>query len=343
MFLRSSLPTLLFALLVVSHASAAPRVVLHLVTDEGFPITGHQQWLQMLGTLDFDGLRISKATGSEKIEVVREGSDAAPVYRVTGFLSRGNQLMLPNGRFTLRDKSAILDWKNRLVRGGAGGLEPKVQAAFGLSAEQLVAMHERLSRPASMNTKGKSPKDIVRSITRTLPGGLTIDPDVLRTFEDEWIAPEEMEGLSAGAVLAAAIRPLGLVLVPHAVGENDVRLIITDSRKAPQSWPIGWPPEEKERDLAPKLYEFFTFEAPGNPLPQALDAIQANLELPFLYDHNGMARQGIDPAKVMITFPEARSYYKKVLSRVLFQAKLKSELRVDEAGQPFVWISPLKQ
>jgi hypothetical protein len=40
--------------------------------------------------------------------------------------------------------------------------------------------------------------------------------------------------------------------------------------------------------------------------------------------------------------PEARSYYKKVLSRVLFQAKMKCELRVDEAGTPFLWISPLK-
>ena len=65
--------------------------------------------------------------------------------------------------------------------------------------------------------------------------------------------------------------------------------------------------------------------------------------MPFLMDHNGLARQRIDPARVMIEFPESRTYYKKVLSRVLFQVKLKGEVRVDEAGEAFVWISPLKK
>ena len=136
---------------------------------------------------------------------------------------------------------------------------------------------------------------------------------------------------------------VGRVLAETVVDrEDDVRLIITDVRKAPQSWPVGWPPEKNERDIAPKLFEFFTFEAPGNPLEQALAALATNLDMPLLYDHNGMAREQIDPAKVIIEFPEARSYYKKVLSRVLFQAKMKSELRVDEAGQPFLWVAPLK-
>ena len=339
---RPLLVALILSALSLAAAQAAPRIELHLVTDEQFPITGQQQWLKLLGGLEFDGLRISKASGSEKIEVVKEGSDASPVYRVTGFLSRGNQLILPNGRFTLRDKGAILDWKERLLKGGAGGLEPKVQAAFGLSTEQFVATHERLSVPISFSTKDETPKEVVRAIARTVPGGLTIDPDSMRAFEDQWVVPEEMEGMSAGTVLAATIRPLGLVLLPRAVSENDVRLVITNVAKAPQSWPVGWPPEEKERDLAPKLYEFFTFEAPGNPLPQALTALQGNLDMPFLFDHNGMARQQIEPDKVMVEFPEARSYYKKVLSRILFQAKMKSEVRIDEAGQAFIWIAPLK-
>jgi len=296
----------------------------------------------MLGSLEFDALRISRASGSEKIEVVREGSDAAPVYRVTGFLTRGNQLILPKGRFTLRDKAAIRDWKERLLKGGAGGLDPKVQAAFGLSTDQFLDVHKRLAAPVVFSTQGQTPKEVVRGIARTLPGGLAVDPDARPAFEINWTVPEEMEGLSAGTVLAAAIRPLGLVLVPRAVSEDDVRLVITEVGKARESWPVGWPPEKKERDLAPKLFEFFTFEAPGNPLNQALDALQKNLGLPLLYDHNGMVRQNIDPAKVIIEFPEARSYYKKVLSRVLFQAKMKSELRVDEAGEPFLWVAPLK-
>ena len=340
-FTRALPSCVLLALSVAGAALGAPRVELNLVTEEGFSITGQQQWLQMLSRLEFDGLRIRAATGGEKIEVLREGSDASPVYRVTGLLTRNNQLILPNGRFTIRDAAAISDWKQRLQKGGAGGLDPKVQAAFGLSADQFIAIHTRLATPISFSTKGQSPKAIVRAIAGDV--AITIDPESLRAFDDEWTVPEEMDGMSTGTVLAASIRPLGLVLVPAAVSEKNVRLVITDVRKAPQSWPVGWPPEKPERDIAPKLFEFFTFEAPGNPLQQALDAIAANLQMPLLYDHNGMARQAIDPAKAIIEFPESRSYYKKVLSRVLFQAKMKSDLRVDEAGQPFLWVSPLKQ
>ena len=333
-FARMTALLTLVALVLATDVQAAPRVELNLVTQEGFPITGQQQWLQVLGGLQFDGVRIRRATGGEKIEVVREGSDASPVYRVTGVLTRNNQLILPNGRFTIRDAGAISDWKERLQKGGAGGLEPKAQAAFGLSTDQFVAIHTKLAGPILFSTQGQTPKAVVREIAKDV--SITIDRESLAAFEDEWVVPEELEGLSAGTVLAAAIRPLGLVLVPTAVSETDVR-------KAPQSWPVGWPPEKPEREIAPKLFEFFTFEAPGNPLQQALDAIGGNLEMMFLYDHNGMARQQIDPQKVMIEFPESRSYYKKVLSRVLFQAKMKSDLRVDEAGQPFLWVSPLKQ
>lgn len=323
-------------------ALAAPRIVLELATEQGFPLTGQQQWSQALGEMGFENVRIRSATGNEKVEVVREGDDAAPTYRVTGVLTRANQLVLPGGRFMMNDRQQLGAWKEALARGGASGLDPKLKAAFGLSAEQFVAVHEHLGQTVVVSTQGKTPKEIVRAIAAKLPGGVTIDPDVIKVFDDTWTVPEELQGLSAGTMLAAAIRPLGLVLVPQAVSEKDVRLVITDVRKAPESWPVGWPPEEHEKNLAPKLYEFFTFEAPGNPVDEALAALGPKIELPFLFDHNGMAREKIDLHKSQVKMPEARSYYKRVLERVLFAAKMKCELRVDEAGTPFLWLAPLR-
>jgi hypothetical protein len=330
------------AVCVAPLASAAPRIVLELATEKGFPLTGQQEWSRSLGEMGFDNVRIRAATGNEKVEVVREGTDASPVYRVTGVLTRGNQLVLPGGRFSSRDRDQLNAWRDVLSRGGAGGLDPKVKAAFGLSGEQFVAVHDHLAAQVVVSTKGKTPKEVVRAIATKLPGGVTIDPDVMKAFDDPWTVPEELEGLSAGTMLAASIRPLGLVLVPHAVAEKDVRLVITDVRKTPESWPIGWPPEENERDIVPKLYEFFTFEAPGNPVDEALAALGPKVEVPLLFDHNGIAREKIDLHKSQVKFEESRSYYKKVIARVLFAAKMKCEVRIDEAGTPFLWIAPLK-
>ena len=63
----------------------------------------------------------------------------------------------------------------------------------------------------------------------------------------------------------------------------------------------------------------------------------------MLFDYNSMARHQVEPDKVRVTLPAGRTYYKKVLDRMLFQGKLKAELRVDEAEQPVLWISTLKK
>ena len=48
-------------------------------------------------------------------------------------------------------------------------------------------------------------------------------------------------------------------------------------------------------------------------------------------------------AQAIVSFPLKRTFYKKALENVLFQARLRSELRVDEAGTPFLWISSTKR
>jgi hypothetical protein len=132
------------------------------------------------------------------------------------------------------------------------------------------------------------------------------------------------------------------VVVPHKSG-GSIRLGVVDSRKAGESWPIGWPPEKKERELVPKLYEFLPVKITNAVLDEALARVQERLEVPFLFDQNAMARHRIDPSKIRVSLPVGRSYYRKVLDRILNQGGLKAELRVDEAGEPFFWIATLKK
>jgi len=61
-----------------------------------------------------------------------------------------------------------------------------------------------------------------------------------------------------------------------------------------------------------------------------------------LIDHNALARQGIDPAKAAVTLPRSKTTYSLALRKLLFQAKLKYEVRCDEADKPFLWISTVK-
>jgi hypothetical protein len=45
---------------------------------------------------------------------------------------------------------------------------------------------------------------------------------------------------------------------------------------------------------------------------------------------------------VIVSHPRARTTYSIALRKILFQAEPTSELRVDEPGKPFLWVTTVK-
>ena len=333
---------LIFSLLTATAAQAAPRVELELVTEGGFPLSGAQRWVEALRDVGHSGLRIRGGRPGDKTKVVNRGSEESPSYLVVGILTAENKLALTGGVFSINERSKIAAWIEKLKQGGIKELTA-TRAAFGLSSEQLVAFHDQLAKPIAIQTKGLRAGDIARSIVRGLPLEYHVTEQARRAFRLDEPVLDELNGLSSGTALAAALRPLGLVLSPEKPAGGKVRLLISDVREVEQSWPIGWPPEKDARKAAPDLYEYLPVEIKDTALDKAVDAIGARLDTPLLFDRNSMARQQIDLAAVTVSFPRKRVQYRRVLDQVLFQGKLKSEIRVDEAGQAFLWISPRRR
>jgi len=323
-------------------AWAAPRVSFELVTETGFPLTGAQRWLEALKDLEDVDLRIRPGQADDQVEVTNRGTEASPRYHVVGVLTAENRLELPGGRFGLHDRAQIAKWLEKLREGGVEGLTaPK--AAFGLTAKQLVEFHDRLTRPLAFKTKGIRAGDVARQIVRDAAVEFTVTEPARQAFARHELVLDELEGLSSGTALAATLRPLGLVFSPGKPRGGQVPLQISDVREVEEAWPIGWPPEDVPRNIAPKLYEYLTVEIAGTPLAEAIEAIRGRVGVHFLFDHNAIARQDIDLTKESVSFPRRRIQYQRVLDQVLAQGHLMSELRLDEAGIPFLWISPRRQ
>jgi hypothetical protein len=320
-------------------AAAAPRVELELVTEADAPITAAHRWLEVLKDAGFSNVRIRAAQSGDKTGIRSLGSAAAPGYEVTGVLRR-NRLLVPGGEFGQSDKSAIAAWVARLQEGGQAGLFER-PATFGLTAKELVAVHDALKFPVTISTKGQQPFGVLKEIARSLKLPFSADAEARQMLNGPDPVADELRGLSAGTAMAAVLRPLGLVLVPAKQG-REIKLLIMDVRQATESWPVGWPSEKPPRETLPDLFSFLNVDIQDTPLTEALDALSQRLKTPFLFDHNGLARHRIDLTK-KVSLPGKRLYYLQILDLVLNQAGLKSDLRVDEAGTPFLWISPLKK
>lgn len=318
---------------------AAGRVQLELVGEARGSALAFQQWLRVLSKAGVKNVRIRAGQATDKVGIEVRGTESNPLYVVTGVVKSRDELLLPAGRFRQRDVARLARWLEDLARQGpADRRAPK--SAFGLSPQQFEQIRQDLAQPLGFSTKGILRREAVAQIARRLRLPLQIDPGLASTLREDQVG-EELSGLSCGTALAYVLRPMGLCLVPRPLGSR-LGYVVVKAGPGLEVWPVGWEPEKPRRDVLPALFEFHNVNVQGVSASRALEAIGKLLKVPVLLDHNALARHGVDPDTVIVSHPQSRTTYSLALKKILFQARLKSEVRVDEAGKPFLWVTTVK-
>jgi hypothetical protein len=320
--------------------SAPGRVELNIVTDRNAPLTAQQTWARALGAAGIRSVRLRSARTNDKIGIEVRGSKQSPIYVVTGKLDGRGDVVLPGGRYRQSQAGKAAAWLKELARlGPPESREPIV--AFDLPRSQMVAVHEDLSHRISFSTKGLRRDKAIGKVLKLLKLPVDVDPKSLKTTKDDLVT-EDLHGLSCGTALAYLLDPLGLVLIPRTDPKKGPYYAITIGRGKKEVWPVGWKPEKSPGKLVPKLAEFVSVSLPRASVGNVFDKIAGRLKLPVLTDRKSLAAQRIDPEKVFVTIPRERMTYDTALDRILFKARIKYELRTDEAGAPFLWVTALK-
>ncbi|HTU25847.1 MAG TPA: hypothetical protein VMF30_10640, partial [Pirellulales bacterium] len=297
-----------------------------------------QRWYQLFTDLGVENLRIRGVEAGDEIGIEDRGKPEAPSYKVTGRITANNTLMLPGGKFSARDSVRLKQWLKTLSEQGIDGVTGK-PALFGLTETQYHEVEEDLKRPVDFSTKDLPNGEAVERIGAGLRHSIEIAPDARAALAKRTVA-EDLAGFSAGTALALVLRPAGLVFAPVRTHGTTIAYRVAPPASGHDAWPVGWTSEKPDRDLLPDLFKFTYVEIDETPVSEAAEAIQQRLKVPFLWDHFALDGQGIDPAKTTVKLPTKKLHYGLILSKVLSQAKLQKELRVDEAGKPFLWITP---
>lgn len=317
-----------------------------IVTLEIYPpsrgaVGSMQEWMQKLQSVGAN--RVTTAFGGPAKAGVneRESADAISI-RVSGFIERG-KLVLPGGKFSIGQIGKI----KQLVAGfRKDGAEVTLadKKAFGLTAKQLVWLHNQLTVEVASATKDRKLADIIQELKKPLANNseipVTIDSSARQTTESATVN-EELKGLSTGTALAAMLRPHGLVLEPVHLRGNKIELRIRDSRDSKEHWPVGWPLKNSPVNVEPKMFQKMPIRIKSFPLDKVMVAVQKRADVPFLYDQNSMARRGIEMSKIKVDLNEKNAALAVVVSRLLSQTKprMAHEMRMDERGKGFLWIS----
>jgi hypothetical protein len=320
---------------------AAGRVELELVTGPGVPITAQQDWLRRLSEAGVANLRIRGMRSGDRAGISVRGTERSPSYIVTGVVTSGGDVLLPGARFRSTEAAGIARWLDDLARYGPPEGRSR-ESAFGLRPRQFEQVHKDLSQQVGLSTEGLKRREAIERIAKRLATPVRVEPRLLQSIPDDDVVGEELSGLSCGTALAYAVRPLGGCLVPRDAGAAGLECAVVQAKPDIEAWPIGWEPEKRPGEILHGLFEFFNANVQGVTIVRVLDAVRDRLKVPILMDHNALARHGVEPQKSYVNLPASRTSYSLLLRRALYQAGLKYELRVDEAGKPFLWVTTLK-
>jgi hypothetical protein len=321
-------------------AHAKPRVSLELLTKPGLPLTASQQWYKVLTDLGVGNLQIRSAGPRAEMGITEQGSKASREYKVIGILAADSVLYLPGGKFSLTETARLRKWLENVTAEGAEGVTQE-RAGFGLSPRAFQQVQDDLKKTVTFSTKDMPAAKAVGQVAEQLKYPLVLADADRRELAAVKLA-DDLQGLSSGTALAAMLRPAGLVLTPDRPQASELQYKVGRAQADRQGWPIGWQPPAKSNEVWPQLFDFLNVEIQDIPVSEALEAIEGRLKVPFVYDRNAMALHGVDPSKVQADVPSKRMTYSLILKKVLFQARLKFELRLDDAQKPFLWITTVK-
>ncbi len=326
------------ALAATAWAAPAGQVQLEIAGDTQLGAgMSFQQWGQALTAAGVQGFRLRAAQEGDKPAIEVSGTPQLPIYKVTAVLGGRDVLIVPGGRFRRTECKQLAAWLDDLAKRGPPEKREKL-AAFGLTASQLEKVNADLSKMVGFSTKGMTRSEAVNKIGGQL--GLALKIEEALTDGDEKIE-EELSGFSSGTALACILRPIGSCMAPRADGET-LSYAVKKAQLDQEIWPLGWPPSEGAQKALPALYEFHNVNVSGIAATKLLEVVGKQVSAAVLFDHNALARHGIEPDKATVAHPQQRTTYSVALRKMLGKIGLKFEVRVDEAGKAFLWVSTIK-
>ncbi|MEO0531391.1 MAG: hypothetical protein AAF266_12575 [Planctomycetota bacterium] len=333
------------ASLAIATASVA-RTPVEIASQMGPHGTAPREWLQRLAEAGAGPARIVSTGGSSpRLEDLGTSPTGRPMVKVYAVLDRRGELLLPSGegveRFRRSDRAKLKLYFERLESSGAAGVTES-RGRYDLTEAQFTDLFARLQEPMPQFGAAMTLRQVIDQASRAARIDIKIASAVVPVLKQGADGAESVARLSVGTALAALLKQEGLALIGEPA--TPARLRVVELSEAKDPWPVGYEPEGSPTQTTPALMEFLTVEVEGYTLAEAMEAIGPNITwkdkpLPILWDRFAMRAAAIDPATIDVRFPRKRTFYKKLIDQLASQARLKADLRVDEAGTPFLWMT----
>jgi hypothetical protein len=309
-------------------------VDLEIAIMPGAPITAPQEWAKRLGDMGIDRVQVRSMRGEEK-PVTKMNDDGTRVDALA-ILTGRDELIFADRRFRAGQIRELREYietlPERIVEAGI------VRGPFRLTEQEFNTVMTELGKPLTGSTIGKTSRDLLAEAQTTVRLPLEEHAVVRALLATAKPITAELNKLSVGTALAIVLRRDGLAMRPVHIPEG-LKLVVEPYQRGEEVWPAGWKAQQSPRVVAPKLFEALNIEIEGFTLAKALTALEPRLGVPVVMDEWVLTQLDIEPEKIPVKLPAKKTFLKSAVDRLLSQARLASEIRIDDAGTGFLWVT----
>ncbi len=302
-----------------------------------------RQWADILSKLDVV-VTVRPGRSDDKVGVTeRKTGGTLRTVTVVGSLDSTGRLIFPDQMFTENDADKLAAWINELKIYGAQG-DPNGRPVWGLTKEQFGVIHTALKKPLTAETRDVEITKAVELFDLPRDYPVRFSPEGIARLKEKGgrlKVSQSLQGVSQGTALAVLLSEQGMGFRPRRLPDGSIELTVYPLDAAGKFWPVGWPREGSIPETCPELFQFKNIELDDQPLAEILETVAGVIKVPILIDRQGLEAKGIDLAEVKITYPRKKTTWTEALKSFTYKAKAKVEVLVDEAGKPFIWVTPI--
>ena len=300
-----------------------------------------QEWGRAFQELGYSvRFRAPRAGEAPRVEDL-DGDDFLAT-RVVAAMAADGSIRIGKQKFDIESTKLLTQALDEIKRHGAKG-PPDSNPTWGLTNEQFQEVTHLLGVPV------ENPVELQSSILAIESMGL---PDHMRMkFTDAArqqaaanrpeSAPEtlELQGMTKGSAIAIVLAQYGLGFRPKYVAPGQYDIEIDCGDESNNLWPIGWKPEQSFSEILPAYFRAIPLDVEDVEVDALVSAIAVKIEVPYFSSAYALTAKGLDINALKYTRKDDRISPARLLTAVGDKLDLGFDVRVDEAGKLFLWVT----
>lgn len=304
-----------------------------------------QKWYQEFEKLRVP-LRIHQGLPGDTASVTETVNGRTRRVTVVAVLGRRGELLLPGRKFTTGNTDKLQTWIEELKLYGAQG-NPAGQELWGLTDEQFLALFKLLEKEFEGSVLDKNFLTGLEEFEFPKEHPLLIQPETKKYLTTSPLPttpqPQELTGLSRGAALVIFLRQYGLGFTPKRLPDKRIVLSVELLDEMKEPWPVGW----DWGDLPGKVAPVFHSSNKENPVRRSEHTVEKFAKLitdrsgmRILFDDTALKALGFEVSEQKVKVRPRITTWNLLLTKGLSSVHLQFERRLDEKGEPFLWVIP---